>query len=817
MVDGSITIDTLLDSSGLNKGLSSLGGLAATGIKATVTAIAAVGTAIAGAGVYAVGLASDLTEVQNVVDVTFKDSAGVVNDWSKKAGTAYGIAELQAQKYNGTMGAMLKSMGLTDDAVLNMSTSMSGLAGDFASFYNLDSQDAFDKIRAGIAGETEPLKQLGINMSVANLEAYALSEGITKSYDSMTQAEQATLRYNYLMSVSADAQGDFERTSGGFANQMRIVKLEISNVAAEVGKTLLPAVTEGVTMFSGMIGQLSTAMKEGGISGLVGAMGDVLAQVVTKIAEYAPMFIEGAVSLIQAFIQGLSDNSEQLIQAGHDIIDALLTGIGDIVPLLQPVTDAFKFLLDNLNIVLPVVIALSAAFVVLKIAMAISSMITAVTKALGGLTIATYLWEAAAAIGLGPITLIIAAVAALVAVFIYLWNTNEGFRDAVIGIWEAIKSGISTAIDAIVTFFTETIPTAFTAAITFFSELPSKILEFFSNILTGFVDWAASVGEWIAEAIPTLLENIVNFFNELPEKIGYALGFVIGKIIQWGIDIVSWITTELPKIIANIIIFFAELPGKVWEWLVRTVTKIVEWGVNIGVASTVAVTGFIANAIKFFAELPGKVWEWLVQTVAKVAAWGVNLIAKAKEMLPTFISTVINFMMELPEKIFDIGVNIISGLWEGIKSMGSWLKDKVGGFFTGFVDGIKEGLGIHSPSTLFRDKIGKMLPRGVGIGIEAEMPKLEDSFDSDISSLVAKMQASVNAETSKISANIVTAGVLTTAQEDSASGTATTTIGSIFEKLADNVIIREDADIDKLAAALYTKYQQATRGKGLVG
>lgn len=188
-----------------------------------------------------VSLASDLQEVQNVVDTTFGDGAEQIYSWSEAAAESFGMSSLQAQNFNGTLGAMLKSMGLTDDAVLKMSTDMVGLAGDMASFYNLDVETAFEKIRAGISGETEPLKQLGINMSVANLEAYALSQGIETAYDKMSQSEQAILRYNYLMSVTADAQGDFAKTSDSFANQQRILQLQWENLSASLGQKLLPS------------------------------------------------------------------------------------------------------------------------------------------------------------------------------------------------------------------------------------------------------------------------------------------------------------------------------------------------------------------------------------------------------------------------------------------------------------------------------------------------------------------------------------------------------------------------------------------------
>lgn len=188
-------------------------------------------------------LGSDLAEVQNVVDVTFGNSAPKINAWAKTTANAFGISELSAKQFSGTMGAMLKSMGFSKDAALDMSTSLVELSGDMASFYNLDVQTAFDKIRSGISGETEPLKQLGINMSVANLEAYALSQGITQSYNSMTQANQALLRYNYLMSVTADAQGDFSRTSDSWANQTKILKLQFDSLKATLGEVIIQVLT----------------------------------------------------------------------------------------------------------------------------------------------------------------------------------------------------------------------------------------------------------------------------------------------------------------------------------------------------------------------------------------------------------------------------------------------------------------------------------------------------------------------------------------------------------------------------------------------
>lgn len=140
---------------------------------------------------------------------------------------------------------MLKSSGVAQNAASDMSVALAGLAGDIASFYNIDTDTAFYKIRAGISGEIEPLKQLGINMSVANMSAYALANGITKSWTSMTQAEQATLRYNYLMSVTKDAQGDFARTGGYLGKPSTFIKIKHSIIISCYGSRNYCSCTSG--------------------------------------------------------------------------------------------------------------------------------------------------------------------------------------------------------------------------------------------------------------------------------------------------------------------------------------------------------------------------------------------------------------------------------------------------------------------------------------------------------------------------------------------------------------------------------------------
>lgn len=210
-------------------------------------------------GKASIGLASDLEEVQNVVDVVFESMSQDVNNFAKNALEAYGMSELSAKRFTSTMGAMLKSSDITGKQMLDMSKGITALTGDMASFYNLNHEETFRKIRSGLSGEVEPLRQLGINMSVANMEAFAMSKGIKKAWGSMTQAEQTLLRYNYLMSVTGDAQGDFARTSGSWANQTQILSEQWKSFQATMGAGFINVLTPVIQQLNILIKQLQVA------------------------------------------------------------------------------------------------------------------------------------------------------------------------------------------------------------------------------------------------------------------------------------------------------------------------------------------------------------------------------------------------------------------------------------------------------------------------------------------------------------------------------------------------------------------------------
>jgi len=229
----------------------------------------------------AVHFASDMEESSNKVDVAFKDSQDVVRDFAKTTLENFGIAEGSALDMASLFGDMATSMGIVRPEAAKMSTSLVGLAGDLASFKNIGIEQATTALNGVFTGETESLKMLGIVMTEANLAQFALSRGITKSIKDFTQAEKVQLRYAYVMQQTANAQGDFARTGGGFANQARVLQEGLKTLAAEMGQSLLPIATKLVHVLNEAVQwfrELSPAAKNTitVVAGLAAATGPLL-------------------------------------------------------------------------------------------------------------------------------------------------------------------------------------------------------------------------------------------------------------------------------------------------------------------------------------------------------------------------------------------------------------------------------------------------------------------------------------------------------------------------------------------------------------
>ena len=261
--DGSIIIDTRIDSNGFSKGAVNL----KSQFKGLAGSVGKLGVAIAAAfsvkeiiafGKEAIKLGSDLQEVQNVVDVTFTTMNEQVNEFAKNAAKTAGLSETMAKRYVGTFGAMAKSFRFTEEEAYNMSTALTQMAGDVASFYNLTQDEAYTKLKSVFTGETESLKDLGVVMTQTALDDYALRKGLGKTTDQMSEQEKVALRYQFVMEQLSGASGDFLRTSNSWANQTRLLTLQFDQLKATIGQGLINVLTPAVQMLNELLEKLQS-------------------------------------------------------------------------------------------------------------------------------------------------------------------------------------------------------------------------------------------------------------------------------------------------------------------------------------------------------------------------------------------------------------------------------------------------------------------------------------------------------------------------------------------------------------------------------
>ena len=190
-----------------------------------------------------VQLASDLQEVQNVVNVTYKSMNGQVNEFAKTCAKQYGLSEKMAKQYMGTLGSMATAFGFSEQEAYEMSKTLTGLSGDVASFYNLSQDVAYTKLKSVFTGETEGLKELGVVMSQTALDEFALANGFGKTTKEMTEQEKVSLRLAFVTNALSNASGDFARTSDGWSNQTKILSLQLDQLKTNIGDILIHFLT----------------------------------------------------------------------------------------------------------------------------------------------------------------------------------------------------------------------------------------------------------------------------------------------------------------------------------------------------------------------------------------------------------------------------------------------------------------------------------------------------------------------------------------------------------------------------------------------
>ena len=332
---------------------------------------------------------------------------------------------------------------------------------------------------------------------------------------------------------------------------------------------------------------------------------------------------------------------------------------------------------------------------------------------------------------------------------------------------------------------------------TWFSQLPTAIGTWLTNTWNSIVLWGQNLLAKAIEIGSNFLNGILNFFDQLPYMIGYAIGLALGQIIQWGIDLYNFATVDIPNFISmvaewfaqlpgkiketvdimiatvtkwltdmynsavqwisqtvnSIVSWFSQLPGKVATWLSNTYTRVTTWGSNMLNKAKSIASNFINGIINYIKQLPGKIATWLTSAASKVVSWGSSLASKGKSAATKLVNAVVNGVKSIPSKMVSIGSDLVKGLWNGINDMVGWIGNKIKSFGKGVLDGIKSFFGIHSPSKLMADEVGKYLPKGIAVGFEAEMPNTENEMVSNTRRMVDDFKNEVNTSVNRNQGN----------------------------------------------------------------
>ncbi len=815
--DGHINIDTKIDGSGFQTGLKKLGSMASETLGVMTKLIAGVGAALGGAAVAGVKYNAQMEQ--------YVTSFGTMLGGADKA---QGLIS-QLKKYAADTPFEFSDLAKGTQTLLAFGISSKDVMGDLQMLGDISqgNKERFDALSLAFAQMTSAGKLQGqdllqmVNAGFNPLQVMVKTTGksMAELRDEMQKgqisAQDVADAFKAATSKGGQFYGAMEAQSKTFSGQLSTLKDNASQFLGELTNGLENSLKDtALPMVNGWMEQLQKAFSTGGVNGVVGAFGSVLSQAVTAIAQQAPDIINLAVQLIQAFIQGIEKNSDQITSAAFKIIMALFRGIVQLAPQMisaaatiitglvqglsqhsgeiasmavklvvwiaeslldglpqiekaavqmfmgivqaipeileylsealpqiieyiaatfenipiigQPVAALLSFISDNFDILAGAAVAVAVAIAAYNATVAIQGIVT------NGASIATKAaaaaqWLLNAAMDANPVGLIVAAIALLVTGIVILWNTNEGFRNAIIGAWNAIIG------------FFNGIPAWWSGLWTqvgqFFTDIWNSIISFFTTTVPAWID---SVGQW---------------FQQLPYNIGLALGKAVRAVADFGVSVWNWVTTTLPQIINGIIQWYQQLPGRIWTFLAQVVTDIGNWGSNMWNYLSVETPKIISGIGNWFSQLPGRIWDFLLKVIENVGKWGSSMLSSATQAASNVVSGVIKFFSSLPDNMLNIGKNIITGLWNGITSGAGWLWNKVSGFCGDFVNGFKKGLGIHSPSRLFADEVGKFVPPGISVGMDKAMPGTIANMRAQISGMMEQARAAISAEQARVGAS----------------------------------------------------------------
>lgn len=685
-----------------------LGGLGAA-LKATVAVAAAAAAAIGliagaliGMAASTIKPASDLNETISKVGVVFGEAAPVVVAFGEQAATSLGMSENAALAAAGTYGNLFRAIGLSSDKSADMSVNLVKLAGDLASFNNIPVDVALEKLRAGLTGEAEPLKSLGINLNEATLKAKAMEMGLSDGKGTLDASAKAQAAYAIMLEQSALAQGDFARTSGGLANQQRIFAAQLENTKAQIGTAFLPIVTQAMVAINGLF---NSAPVQAGISAIIdgiGQLGQVIQPVLDAVKNFDGDFgkiATAASGVITQLVTGLAAQAPKLIQGGLGIVKTLMDAILPALPaLMESGAQMLVTLIKGLVAALPTLV--KAGMVL------ITTLIKALAEATPELArmFATVIPEIAQVlIDNLPLLLTVAGqlIFALIQALFTSWQTN----------WPSIPAMIAQRV-------TELWPMLQSWLTTLGQQLSDGFNAMFGKSLAAFGDWLASLGESLAAGFGNLVTII--------QTIGLVL---LGLVLILLDGILSLFGTNLSQLST------AVQAG--WNNLVRVVST--------------AAQSILANLTTWGGQVitvTSKAWNDVVTSVQTALASILTALSDALTPITDAMSAIWASIVEsangVIDQFFTIGANIIAGIGAGIQSGVDSLGQIIQDVIDAAVAKAKAALGIQSPSKLFAAEVGIQIPAGIGEGITNAMPALTRKLNLALGGLTLSPALSAN-------------------------------------------------------------------------
>lgn len=506
-------------------------------------------------------------------------------------------------------------------------------------------------------------------------------------------------------SIASHTTGAMENQSKTFSGMMSTLEDNLSMLAGALAKPIFDKMKENLQGLMPKLEEFTTLVGKEGIGNAISTMFPQLKPLVDFFTSIANVLTTVVIPALLNFGGWIASNIGPISFLATTIGGAVLAFKGFMI--VKGIVSAFQeaqlaIALFSMNAE-GATIAQGAFNGMLTIGETVVALLT------GKVTLAALAQEAwNAVMAMNPIGLLVMAIGALVAAFIYFWNTSESFRNFWIGLWDAVKNACITAWNSICTFFTDTIPNAFNSIINFFksdwkeillfivnpfagafmlaykhcdgfrnfinnlvnnikmffvngfNNMKTSVINFATNALLTIQTWGTNVWNFFVVTIPSWITNIFNWFNELPYKIGFALGFVVTKIIMWGVGVWNYLMTNVPIWINNVGTWFSELPGKIWTWLCDSINKVAAWGSEMWDKATTIASQFISDCINYICQLPGKIWNWLCITINKVSAWGSQMWTRAKAIASQFVSDCINYICQLPGKIWTWLCNAVS-------------------------------------------------------------------------------------------------------------------------------------------------------------